>query len=79
MDLIEQLNHIFYPRAIAVIGASANPEKVGFICLSNLLEAGFKGRIYPVNPSLSEVLGLTVYPSIGVSSTARILTLPERD
>ncbi len=62
--MVEQLNHVFYPRAVAVVGASANPEKVGFMCLSNLLEAGFKGKIYPVNPSLSEVLGLRAYPSI---------------
>ncbi|GAI16314.1 unnamed protein product [marine sediment metagenome] len=64
MDLVEQLNHIFYPRTVAVIGASANPEKVGFTVVGNLLEAGFKGRIYPVNPSLSELFGLRVYPSV---------------
>lgn len=65
MNLTEQLNHVFYPRTIAVIGASTAPEKAGFSCTSNLLEAGFKGRIYPVNPSISEVLGLTAYPSVG--------------
>ncbi len=65
MDLIEQLNHIFYPKAVAVIGASADSKKVGFICVSNLLEGGFKGEICPVNPSLTELLGLRAYPSIG--------------
>jgi len=64
MDLVEQLNHIFYPRTVAVIGASANPEKLGFTVVGNLLEAGFKGRIYPVNPSFSELFGLRVYPSV---------------
>jgi len=64
MDLTDLLNRVFYPKSIAVIGASAKPDKVGFICLSNLLEFGFRGKIYPVNPDLSEVLGLKAYPSI---------------
>ena len=64
MDLVEQLDHIFFPRSVAVVGASANPEKVGFMCVGNLLEAGFGGRIYPVNPGLSELFGLRAYPSV---------------
>lgn len=64
MDLVEQLNHIFYPRTIAVVGASANPEKAGFMCMKSLVEAGFKGKIYPVNPGLSELFSLKAYPSI---------------
>lgn len=64
MDLVEQLNHIFYPRAVVVVGASANPDKVGFICVASLLEAGFRGRIYPVNPGLPELFGLRAYPSV---------------
>ena len=47
MDLIEQLNHIFYPRAIAVVGASDNPKKVGFMCVKSLLEAGLVVRFIP--------------------------------
>lgn len=66
MDLMEQLNHIFYPKSVAVVGASANPEKAGFLCVKSLLEGGFRGRIYPVNPGLSELLGLKVYPSVQV-------------
>jgi len=65
MDLVEQLNHIFHPRSIAVVGASDNPEKFGSLCVANLLKAGFGGRIYPVNPGLSEVFGLKTYPSVG--------------
>ncbi len=60
----DELNHIFYPKSVAVVGASANQEKAGFMCFSNLLQAGYKGRIYPVNPNLSELLGLKVYPSV---------------
>ena len=64
MDLVEQLDHIFYPRSVAVVGASANPEKVGFMCVGNLLEAGFGGRVYPVNPGLAQLFGLKAYPSV---------------
>jgi acyl-CoA synthetase (NDP forming) len=65
MNLTERLNHVFYPRTIAVIGASAAPEKLGHACVASLLEAGFRGRIYPINPSTNEILGLTAYPSVG--------------
>jgi acyl-CoA synthetase (NDP forming) len=61
---VAELEAIFQPRAIAVVGASANPESLGHDYVRCLLEYGYKGAIYPVNPDLSEVLGLTVYPSL---------------
>ncbi len=64
MDLITQLDSIFNPKAIAVIGASASPNKPGFMCLYNLINDGFKGKTYPVNPSLPELLGMKTYPSV---------------
>jgi acyl-CoA synthetase (NDP forming) len=64
MNLTEQLDHIFYPRSVAVVGASASPEKLGFMCVGNLLDTGFGGKIYPVNPAISELFGLKVYPSL---------------
>jgi acyl-CoA synthetase (NDP forming) len=64
MELVEQLDHIFYPRSVAVVGASANPEKAGYMCVGNLLEAGFGGRVYPVNPGLAQLFGLKAYPSV---------------
>ncbi len=64
MDLVRQLDRIFNPRSVAVVGASANPEKVGYMCTGNLLEAGFGGRVYPVNPSLAQLFGLKAYPSV---------------
>lgn len=64
MGLVEQLNSIFYPRSIAIIGATDNPKKVSYFCVRSVLEAGFKGKIYPVNPELSEILGLKTYPSL---------------
>jgi acyl-CoA synthetase (NDP forming) len=52
----------FYPESIAVVGASSNPNKIGYAVLRNLLS--FSGKVYPVNPNRKEILGLTVYPSL---------------
>lgn len=54
----------FKPRGIAMIGASANPNKWGFRILANIIVGGFKGLICPVNPKGGTLLGLQVYPSI---------------
>ncbi|WP_338151814.1 acetate--CoA ligase family protein [Methanoculleus sediminis] len=53
---------IFYPESIAVIGASASPNKVGYSVLRNLLS--FPGNLYPVNPSRSELFGRKTYPTV---------------
>ncbi len=54
----------FYPRSIAVVGVSKNPAGVGTSMVMALRRFGFSGEIYPVNPRLTELLGLRVYPSI---------------
>lgn len=64
MDLTEQLNHIFYPKGVAVVGASLNPEKVGYMFMANILDGGFSGKVYPVNPALTEAFGLRAFPSL---------------
>ncbi|MBI4847526.1 MAG: acetate--CoA ligase family protein [Nitrospirae bacterium] len=58
------LNTLFEPASIAVIGASHNPSKVGYALVDNLTKFGFKGNIYPVNPSGGSLKGLKVYPSL---------------
>jgi len=58
------LEAFFTPRSVAVIGASREQGKVGHDVLRNLIQYGFKGRIYPVNPKATEVLGLPCYPSV---------------
>ncbi|RLF12713.1 MAG: acetyl-CoA synthetase [Thermoprotei archaeon] len=65
-DLVSKLKPLFYPNSIAVIGASDNPTKLGYRYVKNLVEGGYKGRVYPVNPKLAgrEVLGFKSYPSI---------------
>jgi acyl-CoA synthetase (NDP forming) len=59
-----EMEAVLGPRAIAVVGASANPDSLGHDYVRCLLEYGYEGAIYPVNPELSEVLGLEVYPNL---------------
>ena len=58
------LDRLFNPESIAMIGASATPVKWGFIVLLNILKEGFKGEVYPVNPKLESILGVRCYPSL---------------
>jgi len=51
------LDAIFRPTSVAVVGASNAPEKYGYIILKNILDAGFAGPVYPVNPKAAEILG----------------------
>lgn len=66
MSKREELNAMFYPRSVAVVGVSTNPQGWGgrhFI--THLLEAGFPGNVYAVNPKVSgEMLGVKSYPNI---------------
>ncbi|MFZ2095524.1 MAG: acetate--CoA ligase family protein [Anaerolineales bacterium] len=60
------LDTFFNPGSVAVIGASINSEKLGYAVVKNLLDGGYskKGRVYPINPTASEILGFTAYPSV---------------
>src|SRR6202021_3341096 len=58
------LDKLFVPDSVAVIGATERPGTVGRTVLSNLIESRFRSRVYAVNPSHSEVLGLKTYESI---------------
>lgn len=60
----DTLKYMFKPRSIAVIGASKKPGKIGHDIFKNLIDYGYSGRIYPVNPTVDEVYGLKSYPSI---------------
>ncbi|MEM4302681.1 MAG: CoA-binding protein [Candidatus Caldarchaeum sp.] len=55
---------ILYPKSIAVVGASKHAGSIGNTILKNVLEHGFKGKVYPVNPNEQELLGLKCYPSL---------------
>jgi len=58
------LNYFFNPRAVAVIGASSNPAKLGRQVLDNIIKNGFKGGIYPINLKESKVAGLNAYSDL---------------
>ncbi len=58
------LETLLYPKAIAVIGASRNPDKVGHAVVANLVNSRFQGPIIPVNPEAKEILGLKCYRSL---------------
>ena len=58
------LEYFFNPQSVAIIGASRNPEKVGYSILSNIIDSGYRGKIYPVNPKVEDVLGYKCYSSV---------------
>jgi acyl-CoA synthetase (NDP forming) len=58
------LDFLFYPKSVAVAGASNNPASRGFDFMQHLLNFGYKGQIYPINLKSPEVMGLKAYPSI---------------
>ncbi len=58
------LERLFRARSVAVVGASANPGKLGHTILKNLIEGGFQGPVYPINRKETEILGLRAYPGL---------------
>ena len=58
------LDHLFNPKSIAVVGASRSPGKVGTMTLLSIIGGGFKGEIYPINPKEEEISGLKAYKSV---------------
>jgi len=58
------LDAILKPKSVAVVGASATPGKIGYTVVDNLIKDGYTGKIFPINPSSSEILGLKTYASV---------------
>jgi acetyltransferase len=58
------MKYLFKPRSVAVIGASREPGKVGHAILKNIVEGGYKGKVYPINPNADKILGLNVYKTV---------------
>ena len=59
------LNKMFSPESVAVVGATDRPGTVGCVVLENLKSAGFRGPIYPINPKREQILGLPSFPTVG--------------
>ncbi len=63
-DIVTAMNRIMKPDAVAVIGASAEDGKIGNSVMKNLINGGYQGKIYPVHPSATEILGHKAYKSV---------------
>jgi acetyltransferase len=73
------LNKLFEPRSVAVFGASDRECAVGHLVFKNMIEGGFKGEVFPINPKREEVQGRKAYPdlkSIGQPIDLAVITTP---
>ncbi|HMI73948.1 MAG TPA: acetate--CoA ligase family protein [Steroidobacteraceae bacterium] len=62
--IVEKMNRIMKPKAVAVIGASNENGKIGNSVMKNLINGGYKGEIYPIHPSAAEIMGKKAYKSV---------------
>src|SRR3954464_8638840 len=63
-EIVAAMNRIMKPDALAVIGASAETGKIGNSVMKNLINGGYKGKIYPIHPKDPEILGHKAYKSV---------------
>ena len=64
------MKQLFQPDGIAVVGASSNPGKAGFVAIRNMREKGYPGKVYPVQPSTSTGAPITCSRFSGSTSQA---------
>src|SRR3979409_1270147 len=80
-EIVTAMNRIMQPKAVAVIGASAEDGKIGNSVMKNLINGGYKGDIYPIHPKAAEILGYKAYKSVkdvpGVIDTA-VFAIPAK-
>jgi acyl-CoA synthetase (NDP forming) len=80
-EIVRAMNRIMRPKAVAVIGASAEAGKIGNSVMKNLINGGYKGDIYPIHPKADEILGYKAYKSVkdvaGVIDTA-VFAIPAK-
>src|SRR6202030_2919119 len=80
-EIVTAMNRIMQPKAVAVIGASAEDGKIGNSVMKNLINGGYKGEIYPIHPKAAEILGYKAYKSVkdvpGVIDTA-VFAIPAK-
>jgi acyl-CoA synthetase (NDP forming)/NAD(P)H-flavin reductase len=62
--MAKNLEGLLSPKAIAIVGASSAPEKVGAIVLKNIIQSGFTGHIYPINPHEPKIGDLQCFPDV---------------
>ena len=62
--MMAELKDIFFAESVAVVGASASPEKTGYKILKNIIDGGYQGKIYPINPKCDVILDCKCYKSL---------------
>ena len=72
MNNQRDLNKLFKPNSVAILGASRDENKIGHIVLKNIIDSGFAGKIFPVNPNSTEILNIKCY-----AEYARLPTVPD--
>ena len=72
INIYMRFDKLFSPKSIAIIGVSRNPNKVGYLVLKNLIDQGYKGKIFGVNNKFEgKILGRQIYNSL-----LKITTIP---
>jgi acetyltransferase len=64
MDIVAQLKPFLEPKSVAVVGANPNAGELAFNLVENLAHSGYRGKVYPVNPNYSEILGRKCYRNL---------------
>jgi len=62
--IVAAMDRIMNPKAVAVIGASDGEGKIGNSVMKNIINGGYKGELYPINPKADEILGKKAYKSV---------------
>ncbi|NOR39021.1 MAG: CoA-binding protein, partial [Candidatus Thorarchaeota archaeon] len=81
VDRQKAIETLFNPKSIAVIGASSTKGKLGNSVLRNIIDSGYEGRIYPINPKAEKILGLKVYRSVSAIAgrvDVAVIVIPAR-
>jgi len=80
-DIVAAMKRIMQPKAVAVIGASAENGKIGNSVMKNLINGGYKGDIYPIHPKADEIMGYKAFKSVkdvpGIIDTA-VFAIPAK-
>ncbi|MEO1784161.1 acetate--CoA ligase family protein [Thermodesulfobium sp. 4217-1] len=61
---MDKMDMFFKPKSIAIIGASSEEKKLGYAVLKNVIDGGYNGNIYPINPKSDSILGYKCYKSV---------------
>jgi len=61
---LSSIRAILNAQSVAVVGATANPEKWGYKFIENILKAGYIGKLYGVNPKLKQILDISIFPTV---------------